>query len=42
MIEAKPRTQKRTIVGWRQLDRRKAEIRSKKQSALALATKRAP
>jgi len=42
MIEAKPLTQKRTIVGWRQLDRRKSEIRAKKQSTLALLPKRLP
>jgi len=42
MIEAKPLARKRVIVGWRQVVRRKAEIRSKQQSVLALAPKRAP
>jgi len=42
MIDVKPPIQKRTIIGWRQLDRRKAEIRSKRQSTLALTTKRTP
>jgi hypothetical protein len=42
MTEAKPLARKRVIVGWRQVDRRKAEIRSKQQSAAALTPKRAP
>lgn len=43
MIESKPLNRnKRVIVGWRQLDRHKAEIRSKQRSAQALVTKRVP
>ena len=43
MIEAKPLARnKRVIVGWRQLDRRKVELRSKQQAVLALAPKRVP
>ena len=42
MTVAKLQPRKRTIVGWRQLERRRAEIRSKMKASHALTSKRVP
>lgn len=42
MTVAKLQPRKRTIVGWRQLERRKTEIRSKMRASHALTAKKVP